>query len=33
MGAMQWRIGDADQNGSLSVEEFTRSYLMSLGAI
>lgn len=33
MGAMQWRMGDSDQNGSLTAEEFTRGYLMSLGAI
>jgi hypothetical protein len=30
---MQWRIGDADQNGSLTADEFMRSYLISLGAI
>jgi Ca2+-binding EF-hand superfamily protein len=33
MGAMQWRLGDADQNGRLTAEEFTRSYLLSLGAL
>jgi Ca2+-binding EF-hand superfamily protein len=33
MGTMQWRMADADQNGSLTADEFTRGYLLSLGAI
>ena len=33
MGVSQWRLADADQNGSLTPEEFTRGYLLSLGAI
>lgn len=33
MGAMQWRLADADQDASLTVDEFVRGYLLSLGAI
>lgn len=33
MGVSQWRLADADQNGSVTPEEFIRGYLLSLGAI
>ncbi len=33
MGVSQWRLADADQNGSVTSEEFIRGYLLSLGAI
>jgi hypothetical protein len=33
MGASQWKLCDADQDGILTPEEFTRGYLLSLGAI
>jgi Ca2+-binding EF-hand superfamily protein len=33
MGVSQWRLADGDQNASLAPEEFTRGYLLSLGAI
>ncbi|MEN9662343.1 MAG: hypothetical protein RL324_1292 [Verrucomicrobiota bacterium] len=33
MGASQWKIADTDQNGSLTAEEFTHGYLLTLGAI
>jgi Ca2+-binding EF-hand superfamily protein len=33
MGVSQWRLADADENGSLVPDEFIRGYLLSLGAI
>lgn len=33
MGAAQWRLADIDKNGTLTPEEFTNGYLLSLGAI
>lgn len=33
MGASQWKVADTDQNGSLTTEEFSHGYLLTLGAL